>query len=201
MKLLIILALFLVITLLQVYDAEGKTLWGARKKKENEDRSNSKSNKPKIDDILQQRQGRSRNSRISRNNEKAEVNSQVKELFDTYLVKLEELIDSEDLATLVDPNMIKPLLDQIALFSPESKSMFDEIHWDDLDLNAYRDSLKESVRLIKDNSEQIFQILNDPNAMEQYTSMLPEEVKDIFSALQRGEVDSLADLVSKIPGR
>ena len=184
----------LVCTTLILIDA--RTMWGTRRKKDNDDEKQHVSTKK--EGILHKRNGRSSDS----NRIAPQVNNdvQMEQFFDSFMKKIEEVIDSNDFASMINSDSAKTILDQIASINPDSKELFDNINWEDFDTEDFRRTFKEGIQLAKQNFGEILQVLNDPVTLNNYLEALPEEVRDILSSLKSGDAGSLMKLVKDYTG-
>lgn len=174
---------------------DAKTMWGARKKREAKDDQQ----KPKID-IVQSHKNSVRN-RVNRKTFGQGVDvSEFKLIFEQAVGILENAISSNDLSDLIDMRAIVPYLEQLSSSNPEMKTMFENLNVNDLDEDVLRESIREGIRLVRENLDLMLQILNDPQELQKYMEMVPEEYQPVINSILTGNTNSILEAIENIPG-
>lgn len=191
---------FLVVALLLAHVAQSKKMWGSRKKRSDADEPVAPPTvKSSVLDSTRGRSGRAR--RFEPLSEPSSVGSdKFQEMFDLYLNSFQELLDSEDFDDMINPEALRTMMLQFPGASdvPELNQLLSMPEFNDPVL--LKATMREGLKLAKSSGAEVFSMLSDPSKVEELFGQLPQEVKDLLSALRTGDLTGLKDLVINLPG-
>jgi hypothetical protein len=126
--------------------------------------------------------------------------SQLGDLFESYLKIMEEAVESEDFASIVTPESIKLLFQQIPGLeaNAELSEMLQSPQFQEPAL--LQQTIKEGLRTMKAYSSQILATLNDPEQISALIGQLPAEAQQAAQAILSGDLSSLSEMISSLPG-
>ena len=197
------LLIFVVVTFLLILSiGECKKMWGSRKKKEDTQEEIIKPARSSKMDILdklnKQKSGHKYRSSIS-NKVTAQV-AEFEDLFNMYLNSFEDMLESADFETIVNPQSIRQLFDQFPEASdiPEISSLLNMPEFNDpVQLKM---AMREGLKVARSSSGEISALLSDPEKLSELLSHLPPEIKKLVDGLRTGDFTSLKDFVVNLPG-
>lgn len=194
--------LFLVIILVNaLVQVSSRSMWGARRKKENEEVEVEVAATP-----FQNQQKRSLDVTppVSGLTSVGVTNrlqtSAIEEMINMYVTMMEEMIDSDDFENLVNPSSIKSMMSQFPGFSesPELAALFDSPEFQDPEL--LRSTVKDGIQLIKASAPELIKMLSDPERLAELIDQLPDEAKAVFEGLKTGDFSAIKNIVNNLPG-
>ncbi|RYG70005.1 hypothetical protein EON64_01305 [archaeon] len=190
---------------------EGRTLWGARKKREAEDEDEDAVTKlhkehkkghnkasPKIADVenIIDRQVKDKTRKILADSDPTSSPSHMLQLIDQYLVMLEQIIDSEDFSTSYDENILKAF-DMLQQYLPEEMTKELPTLGDHAALQAVA---KEGLRAFRQAFKEFMAIAESPEKVTEFMDSLPADVAEVLGAVLRGDTSVLLDKLDEVPG-
>jgi hypothetical protein len=199
-----LLLLALLVVALIMHIVESKKMWGSRKKREEvEEVVVPPTPKTTIQEVGRgARQGASkrRPSQTSGFASQAPTSGEFEKMFSTYLSSFEELLNSEDFDSMVNPESIRAMLEQFpgAADIPELNMLLNMPEFNDASL--LKQTMREGLAMAKESSAEIIALLNDPERMEELMGQLPHEVKQLVEGLRTGDFTALKDFVINLPG-
>lgn len=208
--------LLMVVMLLFPIMVNSKTMWGARRRREvAEDDTND------VNELLQNLGSKQKktprredykvtNPRRRVANAMPEVPnvpsmSEMKATAFGYLSTIEAILDNDfQLTEVFNPEIIQGVIDSV--FTPEVlQSVPDDLrgYLDSLDLKnpkVLKRSLKESLPLIREYLEMLFEYLENPAKLQELLTQFPEYTT-ILSSLTTGDMTPLKEMLLNIPGK
>lgn len=190
-------------------------IWGSRRKRE----SDEESIRETVDvDTFEQanraasaqaaaRRRRSASSASSLASMQDGLGDKVKELIETYVHFMEEVIESPQYDEHINPENIRALFDQVALGSSfdalgaagdEVKAMLESPQFTDPVL--LKKTIKEGIQMLKQYSASIAAMLNDPQQLQQLISQLPPDMQTLLESFMSGDTSGLKSLIDQMPG-
>jgi hypothetical protein len=194
----------LLVVLLFGHVVDSKKMWGSRKKREEvEEVVVPPTPKTTLQEAGRARRGASkrRPSPASEFSSQAPTSGEFEKMFNTYLTSFEELLDSDDFDSMVNPESIRTMLEQFPGASdiPELNMLLNMPEFNDASL--LKQTMREGLAMAKGSSAEILALLNDPERLEEMMGQLPHEVKQLVEGLRTGDFTALKDFVINLPGK
>lgn len=196
--------LFLIVVLM-VHCCEGKKMWGSRKKKDEVDDQDILIQNTPIFEPKRRGGSVSRGSPAGIGRGTAASSgfgaaNGLEELLNVYLKMMDELLDSKDFETLVNPESIKSLLDQFpgAAANPELSTLLRSPEFSNPVL--LKSTMREGIEMIRASAPDIVAMLSDPAKIAELIEQLPPEMRQMLRGLQSGDMSGLKGLVQNLPG-
>lgn len=209
--LLLVVVIVLLVFLQSSNVVEGKTMWGARRRKDDSDESLSpgkksdfvyrkskpeprvtSSAKPKIvEQVAAKRMAKRQSADLAENFQ--EIVDQMLSIFDNLL----NSPDFDDMVNIDNMQEVLQILPQLEAI-PEIKELFDS---DELkDPSLLREKLKESFTLAKQYLNEMRDSLFDPSTVSQLLEQLPPEAYTVLNAMKTGDLSSISSVIEELPG-
>ena len=124
----------------------------------------------------------------------------IESMMNMYLNMMEELVESPDFETMITPDAIAAMFDQIPGLSdyPELAAMLDSPALKDPAL--LRQTIVQGMQTIRSYSSEIVAFFNSPEKIREVLQQLPDEIKGPVNALMQGDMSGVKDLLANIPG-
>ena len=124
----------------------------------------------------------------------------IESMINMYLNMMEELVESPEFETLITPDAITAMLDQIPGLSdnPEVGAMLDSPALKDP--AVLKQTILQGMQAIRSHSSEIIEFFNSPEKIRQVLQELPEEIKGPVNAMMQGDMSGIRDILSNIPG-
>lgn len=188
--------------------ASSKKMWGSRKKKEVADEIVLPSIPKTSLDVLNTRRGGARSAQ--RSTKKSFGSSKggaskstegMEEMLNMYIKMFEDLLESDDFESTVNPDSIRAMIEQFpgASENPEVAALLNSPELSNPAM--LRQAMKEGVQMVKGSLADILAMMNDPDKLADMLSQLPPEIKPVVEALQSGDMNALKDFVINMPGK
>ncbi|KAJ1404718.1 hypothetical protein B484DRAFT_218554 [Ochromonadaceae sp. CCMP2298] len=208
MRYLLLLSLLLVLLLAQV--AESKKMWGSRKRRDDdEDMPKPPAQPKKTYEAPAQRKPAVKSTGVGMGGmgdlmggglAQMAGGAGMEEMMLTYLNMFEEMLDSEDFDSMVNPEAIRAMMDQFpgASDNPEIVALLDSPQFNDPAL--LRQTMKDGIRMIRASAGEIIAMLSDPEKIAALLEQLPPEAQALIQGLQSGDMSGIKDLINNFPG-
>lgn len=182
--------------------AQAKKMWGSRKKREAADDIVLPSIPKTAHDVVNRRSGAgsTRKSFGASKGTGSGRSDGMEDMLNMYVKMFEDLLDSDEFESSVNPETIKAMIEQFpgASSTPEIATLLNSPEMSDPAL--LRKSMRDGLLFIKSSLGDIIALLSDPERLSEVIAQLPAEVKPLVEALQSGDVNALKDFVINMPG-
>lgn len=124
----------------------------------------------------------------------------VESMLNMYLNMMEELVESPDFESLITPDAITAMFDQIPGLSsnPEVVAMLDSPALKDPKM--LKQTILQGMQTIRGYTSEIVDFFNSPEKIRQVLEQLPEEFKGPLQAMMQGDMSGLKDILKSVPG-
>jgi hypothetical protein len=136
----------------------------------------------------------------SLNSESSGLGESIESMLNVYLNLMEELVDSPDFDTMVTPEALATILEQIPGLSsnPEVSALLDSPAF--TDPKQLKQTILQGMQAIRGYSSEIVDFFNSPEKIEMLLEQLPEEFKAPVAAMMQGDMSGIKKMLKKIPG-
>lgn len=209
--LMLVMVIVLLVFLQSSNVVEGKTMWGARRRKDDSDESLSpgkksdfvyrkskpeprvtSSTKPKIvEQVAAKRMAKRQTADLAEN---------FQEIVDQMLIVFDNLLNSPDFDDMVNIDNMQEVFQMLPQLEaiPEIKELFES---DELkDPSLLREKLRESFTLAKQYLNEMRDSLFDPSTVSQLLEQLPPEAYTVLNAMKTGDLSSISSVIEELPG-
>ena len=132
--------------------------------------------------------------------ESSGLGESIESMLNVYLNLMEELVDSPDFDTMVTPEALATILEQIPGLSsnPEVSALLDSPAF--TDPKQLKETILQGMQSIRGYSSEIVDFFNSPEKIEMLLDQLPEEFKAPVAAMMQGDMSGIKKMLKKIPG-
>lgn len=132
--------------------------------------------------------------------ESSGLGESIESMLNVYLNLMEELVDSPDFDTMVTPEALATILEQIPGLSsnPEVSALLDSPAF--TDPKQLKQTILQGMQAIRGYSSEIVDFFNSPEKIEMLLEQLPEEFKAPVAAMMQGDMSGIKKMLKKIPG-
>ena len=128
------------------------------------------------------------------------LSDSIEGMLNMYLNMMEELVESPDFESMVTPEAIAAMFEQVPGLSsnPEVVAM--------LDSPALRDpvmlkqTIVQGMQAIRGYTSEIVDFFKSPEKISMLLEQLPEDIKGPVNAMLQGDMDGIKGMLNKIPG-
>jgi len=124
----------------------------------------------------------------------------LRNFLEAYITMMEKLIDSPEFENMVTPDMFKNMMEkipQMANFPGATELLESESFKDPVLL---KETIREGAKNMRLYMSQIFETVNDPQKLQSLIRQLPTELQDVILKLVSGDVTAIKDMISSLPG-
>lgn len=181
---------------------EAKKMWGSRKKRETADDIVLPSIPKSSLDVMNKRGGAGSTRRhigSNKGSNRAGIEG-MEETLNMYIKMFENLLDSNDFASTVNPESIKAMIEQFpgASNTPEIVALLNSPEFSDPEM--LRQTMREGVQMVKSSLGDILAMMSNPEQLKEMMSQFPPEIQPLMEALQSGDMNALKNFVINMPG-
>jgi hypothetical protein len=124
----------------------------------------------------------------------------VEGLFEAYMKIVEDLLATEEFDTLVNPETVANMLNQIPGLS-ENQELSDLFASPDFtNPKLLKKTIRKGMKMLREYSGEIISILNDPVKLAATLEQLPPEVTEILEGLKSGDTTAIENFISSLSG-
>lgn len=205
--------LFALILLIGVSLTCSKSMWGSRRKKD-QDKPAPEPVKPKIAKQTMTTKPASSKGRSEPASGKRKRSSapaiepfddstidNVREVFDAYLKIVEDLLDSDDFSSVVNPESIATMMSQVPGFTDndQMQTLFASPEFNDPAL--LKKTVQDGVYMLRVYSEEILDTFKNPVKFSAFLEQLPPEMVELIQGFKSGDTSVLLDFIDNLPGQ
>lgn len=186
-------------------------MWGARKKRDVDDedddavaklhkehKKETKKESPKVADVIdRQVKAKTRKILSDSDSDSPASSAQMLQLIEQYLVMVEQVVDSDDFATLYDEDTLRSYVDAIEQYLPEDVAKDLPSLSDPAALQAVA---KEGLKAFRKSFREFTDIMENPEKVAEFMESLPADVADVLAAVMKGDASALLEKVNDMPG-
>jgi len=194
---------FLILFSFMVLIASSKTLWGAKKRNEdNVDDENVgflyKRPAPVVNVAKSKVVEPAATKRTEKKSNDAIAN--IKLMINIFSRRVDELLDSDQLDEVLSQDHIEKALEMFPQLTeiPEVQTLFQS--GDGFNPEQYKESVVEGVKLFRNYLDEVYTLLDDPQKIKEALQKLPPEVSVIIESLLSGDMAPLKSMVMTMPG-
>lgn len=124
----------------------------------------------------------------------------IESMLNIYLTMMEELVESPEFESMVTPEAVAALLEQIPGLSssPEVAAMLDSPALKDPSM--LKQTILQGMQAIRGYTAEIVDFFNSPEKIRMVLEQLPEEVKGPLNTLMQGDKSGIREMLTNIPG-
>lgn len=193
----------LLLALVLVLAAEGKGMWGRRKRQEEQEVH------PAGGFEASRRAAAASATTFGRGDAATDFGEgvgskkfgeEMKKVIEMYLGLMEQALENPDFAKSVTPEAIRKMLDQVPGLSsnPQVAAVIDSPQFTDPD--QLIETVRTGVATLRTYVNDLVNVLNDPVQMSQMVEQLPAEYQHIASRLLAGDTSGLTEILENLPG-
>ena len=132
--------------------------------------------------------------------ENSGLGESIESMLNVYLKLMEELVESPDFATMVTPETLGAMLEQIPGLSshPEVSALLDSPAF--TDPKQLKQTILQGMQAIRGFSSEIVDFFNDPEKINMLLEQLPEEFKAPIAAMMQGDMSGIKKMLKNVPG-
>lgn len=179
---------------------DGKTMWGARKRKD-EDNDNFVYRKgpPAANQVKPKVVEKATARRIARKSSD-DIAASVGPILESMVEKMDELLQSDLLDQFINPDNMKKVFEAIPQLSnlPNVQEVLDSI--DSTDPTQLKDMLVESLDTVRKYLSEMKGVFDDPEKVQEIIDQLPPELLVVLNTLKSGDFTALKGILNDFPG-
>ena len=132
--------------------------------------------------------------------ENSGLGESIESMLNVYLKLMEELVESPDFSTMVTPETLAAMLEQIPGLSshPEVSALLDSPAF--TDPKQLKQTILQGMQAIRGYSSEIVDFFNSPEKINMLLEQLPEEFRAPVAAMMQGDMGGIKKMLKNVPG-